>query len=1271
MKTRNLLLSSLTAMIVGLSGIAQTVAKDTDIYLMAPQVTRDDSPNVLIILDNSGSMDTVISSTRPAYDSSIDYCSASLDALTGVSGAAAGRPSNCSSISGRIYWSFNSTPPSNSSSNWFDASKNYCLDSTSSFNSSGFYGSTTKVARWYGGGNNNQKGWKTLNNKDDSTITYVDCMRDSDATGTIDGQASNDGRYPQLSSTTAYTASGTAFDWASFTQNENPTLYTSNYMNYWNNSTLLVTKTRIDVAKDTVNSIIDANKSIRFGLEVFNANNTSPDGGRIVMRVDTMDSARRTNMHSIVNSLTASTFTPLNEAMWEAYRYYAGLGVTFGNPSPTQSPHQDSCAQNVANAACNNGGYYDSLAAGNSAYNDGTYISPFKYGCQTAYVIYVTDGDPTNDSAANSNVTSLTGTSCDGTSCLDDLTGYIHDHDVYSGLPGNQVVSTYTIGFGGSISASGLALLQSAATRGGGKYYNAEDSDQLSTALQGALTDILQVNTSFTSPSLSINAFNKLYNRDEVYFAFFKPSSSVAWDGNVKKFTLCNKTQSDAGDCTFGDIIDRNGDPAVDLNSKILNTAVSYWATTSTQDGANVTQGGSGSHIPTAATPRKVYTYTGSYASLSASSPATPFLVDTGSTNTLRSAAVADPTILGLTATATSTDVDELIKWMLSQDSYDQWTTVNQYNYDKKSNTSSTDARWAFADPLHSRPAAITFGFEPTLLGAPNPDKPIIKLFVGTNDGAMHMINSDSGAEEWVFIPKEMLKQQYDLSQGADADHIVGLDGTPSFWTTDINNDGVIDPSAGDKMYMFIGMRRGIADPATGRGNIYAFDITPAAKMTSQSDTFEPKLMWVIQGGAGSYTRLGQTWSRPTIARIRYACGTGECNDGNPSTDDTKSRTVLLFGGGYDPNQDNGIPAGIDSMGDAIFMADPLTGSLLWWASSDSGANLVLPDMQFSIPSDLTVIDTDGDGRMDRIYVGDTGGQIWRFDLAANIATGTNGSTAGYVFADVGCTGGSRTTTPQPCSATTNQYRRKIFYPPEVAPVEDEVFSSTSLYDLVTVATGDREDPLDILTNNLSPAQEAVHNRIYAFRDIDYLKGPPPASRSAITDVDLYDATANDLQDPNGSSYTAALAAIKAKKGWYIDLKESSNITLPNGLTTSWVGEKGLAKTSIFQGVLNVTTFTPSNDTTATATCAASEGVAKVYALNYLDGTAALDLNGDGFVERSVQIGGGIPSEVVVVVRPGGTTGLVNVSGGSTQVVLPPPGGPPKSFWHDSPELIP
>src|SRR3990172_3247940 len=98
-------------------GATDVRAKDTDIYLKAPAIARDDSPNVLLIIDNSISMNTDVAS-RPAYVSTIDYCSGDLDTLTGISGANGGKPSGCSSIANRVYWSFSSNPPSYSSTSW-------------------------------------------------------------------------------------------------------------------------------------------------------------------------------------------------------------------------------------------------------------------------------------------------------------------------------------------------------------------------------------------------------------------------------------------------------------------------------------------------------------------------------------------------------------------------------------------------------------------------------------------------------------------------------------------------------------------------------------------------------------------------------------------------------------------------------------------------------------------------------------------------------------------------------------------------------------------------------------------------------------------------------------------------------------------------------------------------------------------------------------------------------------------------------------------------
>lgn len=1197
MKTRQIsIVTMIGALAVAVSSVS-THAIDTDVYLKSQSLAaREDSPNVMIILDNSGSMNTVVTS-HPPYDPLINYCTADLNATyPAMTNPNAGKPSNCAAIGGRIFWSFSGTAPTTSSNDWFDASKNNCFDSTSALSSSGRY-SSSKIARWISGSN-----WNSLSGQTNSNITYVDCQRDNtrSGNGTADGTALNDGQSPRNSSTSAY-ISGTSslFSWSGFSGNTSPTLYTPNYLNYINNAALQDDITRIEIAKTATKEIIDANPGLRFGLMVFNRNNsTGLDGGRVIFKIDTMDDARRTAMKAVVDSIALASNTPLAETLWEAYRYFSGNTVDFGDNDTGTAPARDMTAE-----------------------SGGTYISPFLFSCQKAYVIYITDGDPTNDSDANTKIQTRIGGNCDGSSCLDDLAGWMNNNDVYSGLPNAQKVGTFTVGFGTGISAAGLALLQETATQGGGQYYTAENGAQLSDALQGAIATILTETLAFTSPSLSINAFNRQFNLDDIYVSLFQPSNSCAWEGNLKKYRLCKQADITAGRCTsLGDVLDQNGVKVTDVNGNILATARSYWSAAA--DGADVAKGGAGENIPAPGL-RNLNTYVGNYSGLT--SPSAGVRIEVNASNAFYTAVTADPTLLGLPSTATTAEIDALVNWMRGQDSYD-----------KNTNGSTTDNRWRFNDPLHSRSFAINYGGSSS--------NPIVKIFVGSNDGTIRMINNSTGVEEWAFMPKEMFGMQFKLSQDTNGDHLMGVDNTPSFWVKDINKDGIINPSAGDKVYMFISTRRG------GR-NIYGFDATPSSTMTSQSDTVTPKLMWVIQGGVGDFAKLGQTWSYPQIARIRYNCTGSVCNDNNPNTDDSNSRIVLMFAGGYDTNQDNGIPAGTDSMGNAIYFVDPLTGARIWWASSDAGATLVLPQMKYSIPSDLALVDSNGDGKVDRLYVGDTGGQLWRIDLGKQLAANVlDAGTKGFVFADVGCTGGTRS---NDCAATSFQNRRKFLYPPAVASVTDATYSAVTSYDIVTIGSGDREDPLDFLTSAIAtlPAsnKEAVHNRIYAFRDTNPSVGAPSTIPAVITEAatDLYDATANSLGTLTGAALTAEMNTLKSKKGWYIDLRAPSAILVPNGLTTNWVGEKVLAKTTLFNGALLVTTFTPANDTNSATTCDANAGVAMEYTLNALNATGVGDFNGDGVSdERSGQIGSGIPSEVAIVFRPDGTTSLISAGKG-------------------------
>ena len=1220
MKLNRYLASLALVTLAGLPLAAQ--ALDTDVYLKSQGISRDDSPNVLFIFDNSGSMEVYDISTAPEYNGTTTY-TGSYDAT-------------------RVYWSTTSSLPSSTTIDWFPATNNKCTASLTSLGNTtgatGYYASDNVVG-WIwkvaGSTSTTQGRWENLlggvNTDGNRKMGDVECKQDNPADTTL-------GTYPTYSNNTGlaygsrYTSnSADALAIASYGK---PTLYSGNYLNYKTNPPAPVVKSRMQVAKEAVNTIIDSNKGVRFGLMVFNKNNSTPHGGRVLMKVDTMDDARRTQMKAVVNSITgwidpslplgAGTCasctiggtspcasvctanmirTPLSETMWEAYNYLGGRSVAYGNPSPAHTPPPDLCAQDSSNpSACT---------------ADGTYESPFTLSCQKSYVVLVTDGDPTEDGNADGLIGALSGIGTLSGNRLDELAGWMNANDVYdnvtNALSGNQTVVTYTVGFGTGISSTGQTLLQNTAVKGGGAYYTANDADSLATALQGAIMDALAVTTSFTAPALSVNAFNTLFNRDEVYFALFKPTMKTVWDGNLKKYTLCKGTESPA--CKFGEILDKNGNPAVDITTlRIKDTATSFWG--STADGNEVDKGGAGARIASPSSGRKLYTYTGGY-DTNGRLPSGGNVDLSHSTNEITDSNAA--LTMAMLNVATTADRTKVINWVRGVDSNDEDIDGNF----------TEDRLWRHYDPMHSRPVAVTYGGSST--------SPIVKLFIGTNDGMVRMINENTGQEEWSFLPQEMLGIQKDHMTNVDGEHSWGMDGTPTFYIQDRSGtttsivdrpDGIIDPAIGDFVYMYISTRRG------GK-NIYCLDVTPTSKLTSQTALggVAPKLMWVIRGGVTTgYNSLAQTWSRPLITKIRS--GTGNISEGY---EESETKRVLIFGGGYDTLNDIQIPAPSAS-GNAIYIADALTGERIWWASNtSSGADLTLAGMDYSIPSDLSLVDANGDSATDRIYVGDVGGQIWRIDLSPNLKKNTNGGSSGYRLADLACTSGSRPS----CTGTPLQNRRRFFYPPNVAQVNDSIYANAAeaKHDLVTVASGDREDPIDLLTFNQVPTQGPVQNRVYVLRDpnisamstggtITY-----PATITGSGTTILYDATSNALQDASSADITAS--GIKNSKGWFINLVESGG---------TWVGEKSLARTVIFGGVLYVTTFIPASTTTAVLTCTPDEGVGRLYALNILNGAAALDFDKSGTLttgDRFVSVGGGIPSELVTVIREGGVSGLV------------------------------
>jgi len=1226
MKTKPNLLSVLLAVVTALVVTVPARAIDTDVYLRNnSSTTTGVQPNVLIILDNSGSMGGTIQAPTPFVPgTNYTYCLAS--ATPGCTGTGTAFDTT------RIYWKLSTqttpTAADTYANQWVSVSNNHCTrvglpDTLGGAVTKGTV--NTRAAMW-----NTTNGWVGLELRDG----YLECNSDGNNNNDIESTY----RYAKKNSSGAspvYTdTKNQGLKWSTNNGYPTVTLYSGNYLNYLSTAgASLPTLSKMDVAIQSMNELVDSNPNIRIGMMSFNEdggwdhdNDPATDsqtnsGGRVTWAVQDNTAAKRPDLHTLINSYSPDTWTPLTETMYEAYRYLSGQAPRYGNSTNPAAPANDASAQ-----------------------TGGLYISPITETCQKTYIIYVTDGDPTHDENADALIDALPGI---GTpSVVDDVAGsgssasassnhksrlavlaeWMYKNDLSSGLTGVQNVITHTIAFtatggaGSGISDAGLALLTEAATKGGGSFHIAGDSITLQSALQQTIVNVQTESATFTSAAVSVNAFNTLFNRDEVYYTMFKPDIKRRWDGNLKKFTLC-KDVSATPACKFGELLDKDNQVATDSSTgEILATAKSFWQPSpEVQDGNTVTKGGAGTKLPTT---RTVYTYTGTYQADGIRPTGTP--VDlTGATHkvSIANAATLDALL------AAGADRDNVINWVLGKDAFDE-----------DNDGDKTETRnWRFYDPMHSHPAVVTYGGSSSA--------PVSKIFLGGNDGMLHMIDESTGVEEWAFVPQELLAQLRDVAISGQGDHIWGLDGDISVETYDKNKNGKIESAQGDYVHIFFGMRRG------GR-NIYALDVTPISGnvLATPGDAGPtPKLMWVIRGGTSTgYSALGQTWSRPIKTKIRT--WNGSINTGTSA--ESQLTDALIFAGGYDTAADpvSVFPAPTTTTGNSIYIANPATGARIWWASN-TGANLNLASMVYAIPSEVSVMDSNGDGATDRIYVGDIGGQVWRIDLAPELtASGRNGS--GQVLANLACSNAG-------CTSTSDQDRRRFYYQPQWAQVSDPTYSAVKDYDIVTIASGDREDPIDLHTSTI--LANPVHNRLYVLRDytINALTtGGSITYPATIMETDLYDATPNSLQGVT-SSATIAASGIKTAKGWYIDLKDSSG---------SWVGGKSMATTDIFNNVLTATIFTPNGATVTTAACDASAentgGTGTAIAVNVLDGEAIFDLNGDGIIntdDRTTSVGTGIPSEHVVIIREGGNSDLVNTS---SPDLVKDSGGNKRRYWY-------
>ncbi len=888
--------------------------------------------------------------------------------------------------------------------------------------------------------------------------------------------------------------------------------------------------TRISVARQAFQVVVNSlDDNVNLGLMHFGPiTNDNANGGTIDVPISPIENVR-TTLIDTVNAYNPDGGTPLAEAVHEAMLYFSGGRVKYGSQS------------------------HDAVFTDSSKSN---YRSPITDECQTNHLVMFTDGVASTDSDTDSDIQALFSalpddkpsdlsstcrhrTNSDGDlleTCLEELAFVLNNKD-FSPLDETQNITLYTIG---GFDLAQTEFLETTAELGGGQYKSANSASEISSSLINIVNNIVSNGSTFTAPAVSVNAFNASEHRDEVFYALFQPEKRSRWPGNVKKYRLNSN----------GVLVGQNeSTPAIDENTGFFKpTSKELWNNTIEDDGNNVQKSGFARLLN--AENRNV--------------------LSESSNGALRPIAeVATNALYGLSDEEDDEVLDNLVQW------------TRGFDVNNEDGNENTHTRFAISDPLHSEPLIITYGGT-----AANPDA---TLFFGTNEGFIHALNTNTGAEQFAYLPSELMINQpvfYANSQNASS-RPYGMDGPITAWINDINQNNVVFSASGtldtnEHVYIYAGMRR-------GGNNYYALDVT---------NRDNPTLKFIIRGGQGQFEKLAQTWSKAIVTKAKLP---GE----------SEAKVVLIFSGGYDPNQDTNETRADDSIGNAIYMVDAETGQRLWWASNQN-AHLNISTMTNSMPASPTPVDINADGLVDYLFAADTGGRVFRIDFNHS-ATSLSDFADGGRIADL--------------SGDKESDNRRFYNQPSVSLVKDKQLGD---HLSIAIGTGHRAKPI---------SNTQVADRFYIIKDRSPFK--PPAKYSTVTEADENENGSSlkptDIVDKNKVYNATALMT----GGTAAMTPELKRLMVEGGgfyVTFSTTGEKVLSRALTFSGAVMFTTFSPSG--TSASACGPDVGQSRLYVIDQKWGIPVLDLNDDGEVnndDASVSLAhAGIAPRPVVIYRNGG-----------------------------------
>lgn len=469
-------------------------------------------------------------------------------------------------------------------------------------------------------------------------------------------------------------------------------------------------------------------------------------------------------------------------------------------------------------------------------------------------------------------------------------------------------------------------------------------------------------------------------------------------------------------------------------------------------------------------------------------------------------------------------------------------------------------------------------------------------VFVGTNEGFLHALDDTNGYEKWVFIMPEHLSTIHLAGKEFPVDDRWFVDGAITIKQVELA--GLSEK----KQLLVFGSRRG--------GRTYVgLDVSIEDK---------PYFVFEIdEEFMGS--SMGQSWATPMFKSV-HSGFTGYTVDSSSTCVDRQKvnayegkHNIVILAGGYDPRYDkmdqinildaDGGPvqgAGITAvnLSNNSYPAEE-TFSLL---NAQASGNI----MKHSILS-VAAADMNNDGMVDSLYFGDQGGYMFHALLYNIINTGESCGKS-YKMSLVA----KDKFTPYVffrASGNNAVDQRKIQYAPDVVREKNSEY--------VYFGTGDRENPTD----------RVVHDRFYCVKINDYARYETSLNSNgnplgAYQLEDLVDITENLIKSNNDEIKNAVQKELDEKNGWYLDL-------LP--------AEKVVTSPIVFDEMVFFNTYTPNEsneiiDPTDVCVGGSDGGVARTYALNYLNGSG-VGLDGyDDQDGRAKIIGNSIPSQVVLAI---------------------------------------